>query len=57
MKPSISKLVKNINNRLNKEPIKPVISGPKQRDMRQEAIDIGSHNAKEIFGVPDAGPI
>lgn len=35
----------------SKTPFNPVIpTGPRVRDMRQEAMDMGSHGAKEMFG-------
>ena len=33
-----------------KTPFNPVIKTHKERDMRQEAMDMGSHGAKEYFG-------
>ena len=58
-KAELSKIIGNIKKeQLGKpktaSPFNPVITGDKRvqaiRDMRQEAIDIGSHQAKEIFG-------
>lgn len=36
-----------IGNKENKSTVKPIF---RERDMRQEAMDIGSHQAKEYFG-------
>lgn len=37
-----------------KKPFNPVIKiGPQERDMRQEAMDMGSHGAKDIFGASE----
>jgi len=54
-KPNISKLVKSIKANLKapeakKVQAKPTISTFRERDMRAEAMDLGSHGAKEYFG-------
>lgn len=37
-----------------KTPFNPVVkSGPRERDMRQEAKDMGAHGSQEYFGVSD----
>ena len=44
----------------NKENKKITISSKplfRERDMRQEAMDIGSHQAQEFFGDKNAGPV
>ena len=49
MKPSVRKQDK-------KEEFKPVLKPYRERDMRQEAIDMESHQAKELFGSKDDTP-
>lgn len=59
-KPDIKKIISNIKNQKKESPVrehspmrididytKPL---HRQRDMRQEAMDIGSHGASEYFG-------
>ena len=42
--------VKQAKNPESKTPFNPVIKTHRERDMRQEAMDMGSHGAKEYFG-------
>lgn len=70
MKPKINmkKLIRDIKNGAFKEPnkpaprplrididyTKPLVRG---RDMRQDALDMGAHGSKEIWGSKDAGTV
>lgn len=51
---NISALIQGIKKSIEKEVPKPKVgqTGPRVRDMRQEAMDNGSHGAKEYFGGP-----
>lgn len=57
----VSKIVEKLKEgvkQAKKPAFNPVIkSGPRERDMRQEAIDLGSHGAKEMFGDTNAGSV
>lgn len=51
---SINKLIKDIKKsefkKVVQPPVKRVEKNYRERDMRQEAMDMGAHNAKEFFG-------
>lgn len=52
---AMKKAAKEAKKPVSKTPFNPVIkTGPRERDMRQEAMDMGSHGAKEMFGGNDA---
>ena len=46
----VDKTVSKIKTVATKGPVLPQPSGPRVRDMRQEAMDMGSHKASEYFG-------
>ena len=54
-KVNISKIIEKIkgNKDFKKAPISIPVRNHRERDMRQDAIESGSHEAKEMWGEPN----
>lgn len=61
MKADINKIISKLKLKQNEVPkhkasVKAPTKSYRERDMRQDAIDMGSHQAEEFFGVKNDTP-